>query len=293
MDISKFTIDYLREFYDKIEWDYVSMNCKLSQSTIREFQNYVDWDYISSNQTLSEDFIREFKNKVNWELIGINQKLTEKFIREFNNKLYMKMKLEFGFNCENNNIPLEYIKIKTYHNIIIETKDFNDRNEYFYDETFVGGSDIDVAKLNKTFFPEIKKRYGDDFYNNNFMKHKLTFNCKITSGNWYGAVFFTLVCNYDKFPIKFSNDKDIMQEIALYSCENFINSCNINKWNKINYISNKLYENNGQYDKNKRNMYLFDKLYCLMKRKKYNMFDERNKLIHGKFKNDMLIKFTI
>ena len=55
--------------------------------SVREFKNKVDWESISINQKLSENFIREFKNKVNWEFISKYQKLSENFIREFNLKI--------------------------------------------------------------------------------------------------------------------------------------------------------------------------------------------------------------
>jgi hypothetical protein len=37
---------------------------KLSEEFIKEFKNEVDWDFISKYQKLSEEFIKEFKNEV-------------------------------------------------------------------------------------------------------------------------------------------------------------------------------------------------------------------------------------
>ena len=55
----------------------------LNEKQKEEFQEKIDWDYISANQKLSEKFIREFQKKANWDNISICQELSEKFIREF------------------------------------------------------------------------------------------------------------------------------------------------------------------------------------------------------------------
>ena len=86
------TIANIKEYKDldaqeKVNWDSVSANQKLSEDFIREFKNKVHWAYISIHQTLSESFIREFEDKVNWKYISLSQKLSESFIREFQDKL--------------------------------------------------------------------------------------------------------------------------------------------------------------------------------------------------------------
>ena len=77
------TEEFIREFADMFDWEYISKCQHLSEDFIREFKDYVDWDYISSYQHLSEDFIREFKDRVNWTYISMYQHLSEDFIREF------------------------------------------------------------------------------------------------------------------------------------------------------------------------------------------------------------------
>ena len=57
------------------------------QSFIKEFQDKVDWNYISAYQKLSESFIKKFKDKVNWDLISKYQNLSENFIKKFKHKL--------------------------------------------------------------------------------------------------------------------------------------------------------------------------------------------------------------
>ena len=76
------TEEFIREFADMFDWEYISKCQHLSEDFIREFKDYVDWDYISSYQHLSEDFIREFKDRVNWTYISMYQHLSEDFIRE-------------------------------------------------------------------------------------------------------------------------------------------------------------------------------------------------------------------
>ena len=77
----------IEEFKDKVDWDNIICNQKLSENFIKEFQNKVNWYNISFSQKLSENFIRKFEDKIHWRLISINQKLSENFIREFQNKV--------------------------------------------------------------------------------------------------------------------------------------------------------------------------------------------------------------
>lgn len=77
-------------FLKNIKKLHISKYLKLSETFIREFQDRVDWEWISYCQILSEDFIREFQEDfsgrgicVDWKWISRNQKLSEDFIREF------------------------------------------------------------------------------------------------------------------------------------------------------------------------------------------------------------------
>ena len=54
--------DYYNPDFD---WNNIDFyRNKLSEDFIREFQDKVWWNYISEFQKLSEDFIREFKEKL-------------------------------------------------------------------------------------------------------------------------------------------------------------------------------------------------------------------------------------
>lgn len=95
MDIEEYLEN--QNYWNKVPWDK-----ELSQDDIedfmREFQNKVDWDFISREQGLSENFIREFQDRVNWFIISLFQKLSRKFIVEFSDKL------DFQAIIKNNNL---------------------------------------------------------------------------------------------------------------------------------------------------------------------------------------------
>ena len=90
----------IKDIKNKIEWEeyynpdfnwnssdlYVSNNT-LTEDFIREFKDRVNWEFIAMSQKLSEDFIREFQDRVSWQMISINQKLSEDFRREFQDRI--------------------------------------------------------------------------------------------------------------------------------------------------------------------------------------------------------------
>ena len=90
----KLSENFIIEFQDKVDWDWIPKYQKLSEDFIREFQDKIYWTYISKYQKLSENFIREFQDKVDWDCISEYQKLSYEFIEEFklnideNNWLY-------------------------------------------------------------------------------------------------------------------------------------------------------------------------------------------------------------
>ena len=84
----KLSEDFIREFQDKVNWKNISVYQKLSENFIRKFQDKVDWDKISRLQTLSEKFIRKFQYKVRWSGISKHQRLSEDFICEFQDKVF-------------------------------------------------------------------------------------------------------------------------------------------------------------------------------------------------------------
>jgi len=110
----KLSENFIREFKDKVRWQYISIHQNLSEDFIREFKYEVDWHRLSRCQKLSENLIREYKDKVDWKYISIYQILSMNFIREFqdkvawayilfNQKLSNKFRTEFKYKhiCRN------------------------------------------------------------------------------------------------------------------------------------------------------------------------------------------------
>ena len=90
--------EFIKEFQNKVEWDYISIYQNLSEDFIRNEKPFIspmNWTYISEYQKLSENFIREFKNNVNWEYISKYQTLSEDFKKE----LFQYYNEEFKKNC--------------------------------------------------------------------------------------------------------------------------------------------------------------------------------------------------
>ncbi|MFH1526369.1 MAG: hypothetical protein ABIG69_06910 [Bacteroidota bacterium] len=109
----KLSEDFIREFQYKVNWNQISKYQKLSEDFIREFQDKVYWICISKYQKLSEDFIREFKNKVYWDYISCYQKLSSKFRKEFKIKVPKTCSLYIS-----NKTKLKYIKENTDYEVI-------------------------------------------------------------------------------------------------------------------------------------------------------------------------------
>jgi hypothetical protein len=65
--------EFIRKFYNKLYWPYISADQKLSEDLIRDFSRLVDWKNISQYQQLTEDFVWEFRDRLDW------YKLCEKF----------------------------------------------------------------------------------------------------------------------------------------------------------------------------------------------------------------------
>src|SRR5574343_646664 len=99
-DIEKFFDENIKNF--EVDWSYIPMYQKLSESFIDKYSDKLDWDYISEYQKLSEEFIEKHKDKVNWGYISKYQKLSEEFIEKHYYKVnwdmisrYQKLSEEF------------------------------------------------------------------------------------------------------------------------------------------------------------------------------------------------------
>lgn len=130
--LAPLSIDFLREFKDKIDWSrymcyhtlteqlieefgdvipwaYVPGRIKMSEKFIRrhrlELEKYYScWSQICEHQELSEPFIEEFKDKVNWKVISYKQKLSKEMIHKYANKL------EWRYIVANQKLDQKFIK---------------------------------------------------------------------------------------------------------------------------------------------------------------------------------------
>jgi hypothetical protein len=120
--------------------------------SVKEFKDKVGWDYISFSQKLSEEFIREFKDEVNWNYISSSQKLSEEFIREFKGKINIK---EYQKINEKKSIEQKIKEIKKY----AETYSLKFDEEYLY--AFREHDNCGRGTFNKTISYEKGKYYKD------------------------------------------------------------------------------------------------------------------------------------
>lgn len=86
------TEKFIEEFKDIIPWCYIPGRVKMSESFIRrhrlEMEKYYScWNSICEHQVLSEEFIEEFADKVDWKAVSFKQKLSKEMIHKYANKV--------------------------------------------------------------------------------------------------------------------------------------------------------------------------------------------------------------
>lgn len=60
---NRVTIDFFREFKDKLDWNDISRRVVLEEKEIEEFKDYVNWKYIKGCIHLSEEFKEKHKDR--------------------------------------------------------------------------------------------------------------------------------------------------------------------------------------------------------------------------------------
>ena len=85
--LERIEIDIEESKLSSFDWFDIACNHNLSEGFIREFKDKLDWEFVSEYQFLSEDFIREFQNKLDWYHLSKKQKLSDSFLLEFQNKI--------------------------------------------------------------------------------------------------------------------------------------------------------------------------------------------------------------
>lgn len=87
ISIKRLSIEFMRDFKDKLNWNHISKCMYLDNECIKEFADYLNWKYISKYQVLSEDMIRCFEYDVEWDYIFTYQNLSDEFKLEYNHRL--------------------------------------------------------------------------------------------------------------------------------------------------------------------------------------------------------------
>lgn len=82
-----FSIDFLREMRDYLEWVPISNSMKLTEKVIEEFKEEVSWRKISLSQDLSEGFMRKWADRIDWNWVIMSQKLTPQLVEDYKWKL--------------------------------------------------------------------------------------------------------------------------------------------------------------------------------------------------------------
>jgi hypothetical protein len=145
---------------NKVDWDRISCNKKLSEDFIKEHKDKVYWSSISEYKKLSESFIKEHKDKVNWYDISIYQKLSESFISEHKDKVswfviskYQKLSVSFIGEFQD---KVNWNRISIYQNLSQEfITEHKDKVNWFVISQF--------QKLSESFI--IKHKDLIDWYN--------------------------------------------------------------------------------------------------------------------------------
>lgn len=81
------SIDFIREFADKLSWHNISCWQNLSEKAIEEFKENVDWWYISKKQFYSIPFIEKWKGELDWFWVVLRNKSSKKFMDKYKEEI--------------------------------------------------------------------------------------------------------------------------------------------------------------------------------------------------------------
>ncbi len=93
---------FIKKYSNKVNWNFISKYQELSEKLIEKYSDKVNWYFISQYQKMSEPFIEKFADEVNWGELSYNKKLSEDFIEKYSDKvnwkyisIYQKLSEEF------------------------------------------------------------------------------------------------------------------------------------------------------------------------------------------------------
>lgn len=87
---SKFSEDFLTDFYKRLDMIYISGKQKLSEEFIEFHMDILNMEKVSFFQELSIDFIKKYKDKISWDELSMHRFLTDDQIKEFKDELNWK-----------------------------------------------------------------------------------------------------------------------------------------------------------------------------------------------------------
>jgi hypothetical protein len=74
--------------FSKYDWEFISIDQKLSEKFIEKYKNKIDWGLISMYQKLSQAFIEKYSHKLNWDNISFFQRrISLNFIEKHSEKV--------------------------------------------------------------------------------------------------------------------------------------------------------------------------------------------------------------
>ncbi|AEO93639.1 gp380 [Bacillus phage G] len=74
---SKLSKSTLKTFTSSLHWNIMMREKEFSEEELLEFQNFVDWNNASEYQKMSKDFILEHSDKINIERLRLNKKVDQ------------------------------------------------------------------------------------------------------------------------------------------------------------------------------------------------------------------------
>lgn len=135
-DRQQFSEQFLFDFRNYLNWNYVSHTQKISEEFINKLLKYIVINKIGKHQILSENFIEQHIDNLNLYYIAKNQLLSNEFIRKY---AYC---LPFSYLC------------------------FNEKIDYRIFEEFIDKVDWDILSLNKKIPLSFMKKYASYFNGN-------------------------------------------------------------------------------------------------------------------------------
>ena len=80
------SFNFIRTFADKIGWETICSDVRLTEGFIKEFETFIDWECISENMTLTVEFMTKYADKLDWERVN-NRRHVDKLSTTIVNKI--------------------------------------------------------------------------------------------------------------------------------------------------------------------------------------------------------------